>query len=468
MGSRMRKAKIVCTLGPASDSAEVIEGMIRAGMDVARLNFSHGSPEDHRRRVRLVRQLARKLARPVAILQDIQGPKIRLGLFEGGQLLVKDGEQVVVTTRAVLGGFGVIPTPLRSLPRDVRKGDPILLDDGRVVLEVEGIKGPDIRARVRVGGLLKDHKGLNLPGAKVSVPTITQKDAADLAFGQELEVDYVALSFVRSPADLERARGLVRKGTPLVAKIEKPQAVEQLEEISAASDGVMVARGDLGVEMPLEKLPRIQKDAVRKVNAQGKLVIVATEMLESMVSNPRPTRAEVSDVANAILDGADAVMLSGETAAGKYPVQAVATMARIVEEAETSRAAGARPRFDQVRGVSAGVAAAAVAAAAQLTAPTIVTYTESGYTARLVSEFRPEAQILGLTPNAEVVRRMALYWGVQGLHVGRLHSTDAMLRQVRRICREDGYCRSGDLVVIVAGVPLNEPGNTNMMSVHRL
>ena len=466
----MRKAKIICTLGPASDTPEVIEGLIRAGMNVARLNFSHGTHDDHRRRLATIRKVSRKLGIPVAILQDVQGPKIRLGRFEGGQITIKQGQQVTVTTRAVLGQGNVIPTPVRSLPKDVSRGDVILLDDGRVRLRVLKVAGRDVSAKVEVGGVLKDHKGLNLPGAAISVPTITEKDAEDLAFGQEVGVDYVALSFVRSADDIREAREHVSKlKTPLIAKIEKPQAVANLEAIAAVADGVMIARGDLGLEMPLEQLPGIQKRAVAEVNRMGGLVIVATEMLESMVSNARPTRAEVSDVANAILDGADAVMLSGETAAGKYPIEAAATMARIVEEAERGVGSSLRPTImDRPDDLSSGVAAAAVAAAGQLGIETIVTYTERGHTARLISEFRPKAQIIGLTPNPDTVNRMALYWGVKGLQVGRLQSTDAMLKQVRRLCKEEGLCKVGMPVVLVAGVPLNEPGRTNMMSVHHI
>jgi pyruvate kinase len=439
-------------------------------MNVARLNFSHGTHDDHRRRVNTIRKASRRLGIPVAILQDVQGPKIRLGKFEGGQIVVKEGQTVTVTTRPVLGQGTVIPTPIRSLPKDVERGHAILLDDGRVRLRVLRVSGRDVIAKVEVGGVLKDHKGLNLPGAAISVPTITEKDAKDLAFGQEVGVDYVALSFVRSADDIKLARTHVAKrNTPLIAKIEKPQAVENLEAIAAVADGVMIARGDLGVEMPLEQLPGIQKRAVAEVNRMGGLVIVATEMLESMVGNPRPTRAEVSDVANAILDGADAVMLSGETAAGRYPIDAAATMARIVEETERGVISGLRPSLiDRKNDLSTGVAAAAVAAAEQLGIDTIITYTERGHTARLVSEFRPQAQIIGLTPNPDTVNRMALYWGVRGLHVGRLQSTDAMLKQVRRLCREEELCKVGSPVVIVAGVPLNEPGNTNMLSVHRI
>lgn len=466
----MRKAKIICTLGPASDTPEVIEGLIRAGMNVARLNFSHGTHDDHRRRVNTIRRVSKRLGVPVAILQDIQGPKIRLGHFAGGSLAVRTGQSVTVTTRNVLGEGSLIPTPVKSLPRDVARGDAILLDDGRVRLRVQRVNGRDVTCRVEVGGLLKDHKGLNLPGAAVSVPTITEKDAEDLAFGQELGVDYVALSFVRTAQDIQEARAHVaRRKTPLIAKIEKPQAVENLEAIAAVADGIMVARGDLGVEMPLEQLPGIQKRAVREVNRMGGLVIVATEMLESMVGNARPTRAEVSDVANAILDGADAVMLSGETAAGKYPMDAAATMARIVEETERHLVhAPGLSLFERSEDLGTGVAAAAVAAAQQLGIDTIIAYTESGHTARLISEFRPNARILGLTPSADAVNRMALYWGVQGLRVSRVSSTDTMLKQVRRLCREEGLLKPGTPVVVVAGVPLNIPGNTNLMSIHRI
>ncbi len=465
----MRKAKIICTLGPASDSKEVIEGLVQAGMNVARLNFSHGTHEEHRQRVQRIRAVSKKLGVPVAILQDVQGPKVRLGRFEGGQLMVTAGDTVTVTTRAVMGQGRVIPTPVRTLPRDVAKGHEVLLDDGRVRLRVLKVSGQDVKCRVEVGGLLKDHKGLNLPGTAMSVPTLTEKDKVDLAFGQEVGVDYVALSFVRSAQDVRQARALVAKlKTPIISKIEKPQAVENLEAIAAESDGVMVARGDLGVEMPLEQLPAIQKRAVREVNRLGGIVIVATEMLESMVLNARPTRAEVSDVANAIIDGADAVMLSGETAAGRYPVDAVATMARIVEETERSTLIPlAHSPFERSEDLGTGVAAAAVAASRQLNIGTIIAYTESGHSARLISEFRPDARIIGLTPNADTVNRMGLYWGVTGHHVKRITSTEAMLKQVRRLSQELRFCKPGEPFILVAGVPLNVPGNTNLMSIHR-
>jgi pyruvate kinase len=468
----MRRARIICTLGPSTDSPSVLEGMIRAGMDVARFNFSHGTWDDHRRRFDLLQKLAKRQRRAVAVMQDVQGPKIRLGLFEAGQMPVRAGQTVTITTRDVVGQAGVIPTPVQSLPKDVRKGDPVLLDDGRVRLEVLRVRGSEVTARVLVGGILRDRKGLNLPGTAVSVPSVTEKDEEDLAFGQRLGVDYVALSFVRSAADVERARPLVSKlKTPLIAKIEKPQAVENLAEIARVSDGVMVARGDLGVELPLEKLPAIQKQAVSLVNHMGGLVIVATEMLESMILSARPTRAEVTDVANAVLDGADAVMLSGETAAGQFPVQAVTTMCRIVEEIEVGGIPAVphlHPPIEQRVEISSGVAAAAVAAAHQLGCELIATYTESGYTARLISELRPRARIVALTPHLETVRRMALYWGVEPMLVPRLTSTDAMVSQVKRLCAQRSLCRTGAPAVIVAGVPLNVPGNTNLMTIHRI
>jgi pyruvate kinase len=461
----MRKAKIICTLGPSSDSPKVIEGLIRGGMDVARLNFSHGTPRDHQKRLQSVRRAAKDLRRPVAVLQDIQGPKFRVGRFADGRIAVRDGQQVMITTRKIIGSSAAIPTPNRSIPKDVKPGEIILLNDGRVSLEVMRVSGPDVTCRVLSGGIVEDHKGINLPHTRVSVPSLTTKDKADLAFGQRVGVDWVALSFVRTANDVRRARTHVaRLNTPLIAKIEKPEAVANLEEIAAVADGVMIARGDLGVEMNLERLPLIQKQAVRLVNRMGGISIVATEMLESMIANSRPTRAEVSDVANAVLDGTDAVMLSAETAVGKFPIQSVETMARIVVETE-KRGAHSPPPLEESREISTGVAAAAVAAAAQLRIGLLIAYTESGYTARLISQFRPRAKVLALTPNPEVVRRAALFWGVQGHLVARLCSTDAMLQQVRRICRERHLCPPGAPVVIVAGVPLNAPGNTNLMTV---
>jgi pyruvate kinase len=464
----MRKARIVCTIGPASSSFEVLEAMVLAGMDVARLNFSHGTHDDHRKRVELLRKVSKQTGRPIALLQDVQGPKIRLGHFEGGTTTIADGQEVVVTTRKVMGQGGLLPTPIASLTRDVHKGDPILLDDGRVRLEVLSVRGQDIRCKTIVGGVLKDNKGINLPGAAVSVPTLTRKDIDDLAFGQELGVDYVALSFVRTARDIHLARKHVAKlGTPIIAKIEKPQAVAALDSIAEASDGIMIARGDLGVEMPIEMLPGTQKDAVHSANKRGGLVIVATEMLESMINSPRPTRAEVSDVANAIYDGADAVMLSGETASGKYPVEAVQMMAKVVLEAERKNHLREHP-FARTDDISTGVAAAAADAADRLRSAAIVAFTESGQTARLISELRPHSRIIALTPHPSIVRRMNLYWGITARVAPRLTSTDAMIRSVRHLCLKQGWGKEGQTVVIVAGTPLGETGTTNLMTVRRL
>ncbi len=464
----MRRARIICTIGPSSSSPEVLEEMLIAGMDVARLNFSHGTYEEHQARVDLLRKISKKTGRPLALMQDVQGPKIRLGKFENGLCAIKTGQEVTVTTRRVLGGGDILPTPISALTRDVKKGDPILLDDGRVRLEVLSVRGKDIRCRVLVGGVLKDHKGINLPGAAVSVPTLTKKDIDDLAFGQQLGVDYVALSFVRTAKDIDRARAHVAKlKTPLIAKIEKPQAIEALDSIAAAADGVMVARGDLGVEMPLEQLPGLQKDAVKSVNERGGLVIVATEMLESMINSPRPTRAEVSDVANAIFDGADAVMLSGETAAGKYPVEAVRMMASIVLQAETRAVRHPSP-FARTDDISTGVAAAAVSAADRLSSAAVIAFTESGQTARLISELRPGSNIIALTPHEEVVRRLMLCWGITPVLAPRLTSTDEMIADVRKRCLQHGWAKPGETVVIVAGTPLAQAGNTNLMTVRRV
>ena len=462
-----RRSKIVCTLGPASDAPRVLARMVAAGMDVARLNFSHGNAADHRARADAVRREARSAGRNVAILQDLQGPKLRLGQFAQGQVTLREGEVVLLVTRpGVVGSPRLLPVPLPSLARDSRPGDPVLLDDGRVRLRVRRRRGRDVEAEVEVGGTLSDHKGVSLPASAVSVPAFTPKDRRDAALGRELGVDLVAMSFVRTGRDLEVARRHVALGTPLIAKMEKPQAIENLEAILRAADGVMVARGDLGVELPLERVPGIQKRLVREANLRGKACIVATEMLESMIQSLRPTRAEVSDVANAVLDGADAVMLSAETAVGHDPVAAVATMARIVEEAERSGPARVRPELGGLEGdVSPGLAGAAVEAARSVGAKVIVAYTESGYTARLVAAFRPPMPVLALTPNEQVVHQMALIWGVEARRTPRLRSTDAVMQRARREVRSHGLASPGERMAIVAGVPLNQPGNTNLLTV---
>jgi pyruvate kinase len=462
-----RRAKIVCTLGPASDAPGVLRRMVDAGMDVARLNFSHGTDADHRTRAQAVRRAARHSGRTVAVLQDLQGPKLRLGVFDGGRVELVAGRTVTLTARrGVVGTPQRIPVPLRSLSADCRPGDAVLLDDGRVRLRVLRRRGGEVEAGVEVGGVVSDRKGVSLPDSGVSLPSFTAKDRRDAALGRALGVDLVAMSFVRTAEDVERARRHLAPGTPVVAKIEKPQALEHLEDILLAADGVMVARGDLGVELPLERIPGIQKRLVRRSMELGRTCIVATEMLESMVRAARPTRAEVSDVANAVLDGADAVMLSAETAVGRDPVAVVGTMARIVEEAERTPPVVAHPTLAAVD-VSPGIAAAAVEAVRQVGALRIVAYTESGYTAQLVAAFRPPVPILALTPHAGVVRRLAVVWGVEGREVPRVRNTDAVIARARIEARRSGAV-PGERMVVVAGLPLNEPGNTNVMTVQRV
>ncbi len=462
------RAKIVATLGPSSSDIETLIQLIESGLRVARLNFSHGTYEDHQRRAQLVRQASRETQIPVALLQDIQGPKIRLGTFKNNTELVETDTTVTITTRAVLGTATVLPTPILSLPKDVRKGTLILLDDGKIRLSVLGVRGRDIRCQVEVGGRISSNKGLNVPGAALSVPTITAKDAADLKFGQALGVDYVALSFVRSARDLAVARRHVKRlRTPLIAKIEKPQALDCLDEIIEASDGIMVARGDLGVELPLAKVPGLQKSMIKRANSQGRLTIVATEMLESMIENSRATRAEVSDIANAILDGADALMLSAETAAGKHPVEAVRTMAAVATEAESLDSPSHFDPFRTTNKVGIGVAAAAVSAADRLNAALIVAYTESGATARFLSELRPRTPILALTPKEDTVRRAALYWGVEAQFIDTVSNFETLVKAVLALVKQQRRAKANQPVVIVAGVPLNAPGNTNTLIVER-
>ncbi len=469
----MRRAKIVCTLGPASRTPEVVGALIDAGMDVARLNFSHGDYETHLGFLRMVRGEAERRGRPVAILQDLQGPKIRVGRFAKGAVELATGAEFTITTREVAGDERVVSTTYKELPRDVKAGDTILLDDGYLQLEVLSVDGEDVKTRVVEGGILKNNKGINLPGVKVSAPALTDKDRADMAFGLRAGVDFIALSFIRDPADVREARRLTTLDDvriPILAKIEKPEAVARLDEIVEAADGIMVARGDLGVEMGAEKVPLVQKRAIEITNARGKVVITATQMLESMIENPRPTRAEVSDVANAILDGSDAVMLSGETASGKYPLQAVRTMARIIKEIETSqyyRLNLELPTIDLPVSTNA-VAHAAVVASKQMHLKVIACYSDSGGIARLISEYRPEALIVALTTNEVTYRRLALYWGVAPVMISPAATTDEMFHRVSRVVRERGLAPHGEQVVITMGVPIGSGESTNLMKIHRI
>jgi len=470
----MRRAKIVCTLGPASREPTFIGNLIDEGMDVARINFSHGDPEDHKAVIAAVRAEAEKRGRPVAVLQDLQGPKIRVGRFVTGSTELEPGADFTLTTREVPGTDTIVSTTYAGLPRDVKPGDVLLLDDGLLSLEVIENNDTDVETRVLIGGTLKNNKGINLPGVKVSAPALTEKDRRDLAIGMQVGVDFVALSFVRSPDDIDEAIALAKRPdgrrVPIVAKIEKPEAIERLEEIIDRADGIMVARGDLGVEMGAEKVPLIQKRAIELTNAKGKVVITATQMLESMITNPRPTRAEASDVANAVLDGSDALMLSGETASGKYPLLAVRTMARIIEEIEDS--ARFKTRFDAATldfATSANaIAKAAVVAARQMDAKAIACVTESGGVARLVSEYRPEARLVAFSSQDIVVRRLALYWGVEPIKAPQTPSFDGLLVDIERRLVDGKFVKAGDLVVLVVAVPIGAGHSANTLHIHKI
>jgi pyruvate kinase len=469
----VRKAKIVCTLGPASSDPERIGALIDAGMDTARLNMSHGTHEAHARVAATVRAEAERRGRAVALLCDLQGPKIRVGTFAGGQVLLCAGQDFVITTRTIEGCQHEVSTDLKELPHDVAPGDTILLNDGLIRTEVVAVAGEDVHTRVVVGGVLKDHKGLALPGVKVTTPSLSEKDLDDLRFAMELGVDFVALSFVRTPEDVLGCRALAqREGAPvpIIAKIESTEGVANLERIIEVAEGIMVARGDLGIELGPEKVPLVQKQAIEAANHKGRLVITATEMLESMITNPRPTRAEASDVANAVLDGTDALMLSAETAAGKYPVESVRAMSAIVEEIERSPRYRAHvdPTSLSLHVSTDAVARAAVVAAREIEAVAIACFSETGNTARLLSEYRPEAPIYALTPRETTYRRLALEWGVVPRRVALRTSIDAMIAAAEQELRGAGLGRAGDWIVITMAMPSGPGGATNVLKLHRL
>ena len=467
----MRRAKIVCTLGPATDTVERCRALVEAGMDVARLNFSHGEHSDHGRRFHEVRQAATAAGRNVAVLADLQGPKIRLGRFADGPVQWLAGERVRITVEDVPGDHDRVSTTYKELADDVRPGDRLLVDDGNVALvAVEIENGTDVVCDVLEGGTVSNNKGLSLPGVAVSVPAMSEKDAEDLEFALRLGVDFVALSFVRAPEDVKLVHRImddVGIRRPVIAKIEKPEAVDRLEEIALAFDGVMVARGDLGVEMPLEMVPVVQKRCVQICRDNAKPVIVATQMLESMITHSRPTRAEASDVANAVIDGADAVMLSGETSVGKYPVQAVATMSRIITSVEAS-GTGVRGLMHNPRTSSGALVKAARDIGDALGAVALVAFTQTGDTAKRLSRLQPTQRILVFTPVEQVQRQMALIWGAEAQLVWTVKTTDEMVRQVDTALINRSVCRPGDLVIIVAGTPPATPGATNTIRVHHI
>ncbi|MBI3473188.1 MAG: pyruvate kinase [Candidatus Solibacter usitatus] len=467
----MPNTKIVATLGPASDSPEALRRLLAAGANVIRLNASHGTQVQHAARIRVIRDAAASCGAHAAILLDLQGPKIRLGKFEGGACHLETGASFTITVEPVLGSAERASTSYIEFARDVKPGNRVLLADGNVELRALSSDGASVRFEVVSGGDIGDHKGINLPGVEVSSPSMTGKDLDDLRFGLENGVDLVALSFVRTAADVRYLREhLEGRAVPIVAKIEKPQAWENIDAILDEADGVMVARGDLGVEMALEKVPFIQKSIIRRARRRSKFVITATQMLESMVENATPTRAEVSDVANAIYDGTDAVMLSAETSVGKHAVEAVQFMARIAAEAERSLRASPfqephgnpNPTFAEI------VADAAYHAARSAGAAAIVVFTTSGSTARLISRFRPPDRIYAVTPSEAVARRLSIQYGVEPILAPQVENTDEMLAQSDRLLLERGYLKAGDSIVFVAGQPVGRPGTTNLMKLHRI
>ena len=467
----MRRAKIVCTLGPATESSEQVQALVDAGMDVARINRSHGSAEEAEVLIGRVRAAAEASGRPVAVLVDLQGPKIRLGTFVGDQKVKLDkGDEFTITIDDVLGTVKRVSTTFKGLPGDCKPGDRLLIDDGNVAVRVTAVTDTDVITKVEVPGYVSNHKGLNLPGVAVSVPALSEKDREDLRWAlTRADADMIALSFVRSASDIDDVHAIMDEvgvRLPVIAKIEKPQAVDKLFEIVSAFDGIMVARGDLGVEMPLEAVPLVQKRAIELARRQAKPVVVATQVLESMIQNPRPTRAEASDCANAILDGADAVMLSGETSVGAYPIEAVRTMASIIENVEEhggERIPGLGS-YPQTRGGALTRAAAEMGEHLDVTY--LVTFTQSGDTARRLSRLRSPLPLLAFTPLHETRNQLAVSWGVQCYEVPEVEHTDEMVAQVDEILQDKHLAQPGDTVVIVAGMPPGTPGSTNSIRVH--
>ncbi len=468
----MRRAKIVCTIGPATDSPEQLQALVDAGMDVARINRSHGKAEEHEAVISRVRKASATSGRAVAVLVDLQGPKIRLETFQDGPQELKAGDTFTITIRDVPGTKELVGTTFKGLPGDCAPGDRLLIDDGNVAVRVVEVSDTDVVTRVEVPGVVSDHKGLNLPGVAVSVPALSEKDKEDLRWAIQMDADIIALSFVRSAHDIDDVHEIMDemgKRIPVIAKIEKPQAVEALEEIVEAFDGIMVARGDLGVEMPLEAVPLVQKRAIELARIAAKPVIVATQVMDSMIKNPRPTRAEASDCANAILDGADAVMLSGETSVGAYPIETVRTMAAIIESTEENggeRIASIPGYFASDR---AGVICdAAARIAAHMDARYLVTFTQSGTSARLLSRMRRPIPMLAFTPLETTRRRLALSWGIQTYRVPEVQHTDDMVWQLDQVVQSSRLADIGEQLVIVAGMPPGIPGSSNMLRIHEV
>jgi pyruvate kinase len=465
------KSKIVATVGPASNNKEMLRALAKEGVDVFRLNFSHGNHEDHLKVIHLVREINQELGLHIALLQDLQGPKIRVNEVKPGTE-IKAGESITITTRELLGNHEIVSTSYENLPRDVKVGDMILIDDGKIELKVSEVRDIDVICKVVYGGSLKSRKGINLPFSKVSAPSLTEKDMADLEFGLKHKVDWVALSFVRKAKDIESLRAIIdshNSTTRIIAKIEKPEALENIDAIIAATDAVMVARGDLGVEIWMEEVPMVQKMLVEKCNKAAKPVIVATQMMESMIENPRPTRAETNDVANAVMDGADALMLSAETAAGKYPIEVIRSMVRTINSVE--RQANIFYKFQEVDPKSPNyfndsLILTACKLAKDVNAKAIVGMTQLGYAAYKAASHRPNANIFAFTSNDSILNTMNLVWATKAYHYDKASSTDDTIADVEKILKRDGHVKSGDIFIILASMPIQERGRSNMIKVH--
>lgn len=469
----MRKTKIICTLGPAVDNEEVLKKLMLKGMDVARINFSHGTHEEHKKRVDMFKKVRAEVGRPIPLLLDTKGPEIRTGRFESGEIELKQGDCFVLYNSDMVGNSKGATITYKELYKDVRKGSSILINDGLVELEVDEIKGKDIYCTVLNGGVIGNNKGINVPGAEIHLPSLTEQDVEDIKFGIENEFDFIAASFVRKASDVIEIKKVLEKhgghGIKVIAKIENREGIQNCDEIIKVSDGIMVARGDLGVEIPVEEVPVVQKMLIEKCYRAGKPVITATQMLDSMIRNPRPTRAEASDVANAIYDGTSAIMLSGETAAGKYPVESLEMMAKIAEKAENSMDYWKRfssMQYDMVTSVTNAISHATCTTALDLKASAIITVTQSGHTARMISRFRPACPIIATTVDPRVHRQLSLSWGVLPYLVSEASTTDEMFDAGVDKALESGLVRNGDLVVITAGVPIGVSGTTNILKVH--
>ncbi|ACL69083.1 pyruvate kinase [Halothermothrix orenii] len=468
----MRKTKIVCTIGPVSESKEMLKKLAEAGMNVARLNFSHGDHEEHGNRIDTIRKVEAELGKPIGIMLDTKGPEIRTGMLKDDKVELKKGEEIILTTEDIEGDENRVSVSYKGLPDDLHEGATVLIDDGLIGLEVLEIKGTEIRCKIVNGGLLGSRKGVNLPGISVNLPALTEKDESDIRFGVRKGIHFIAASFVRKAQDVIEIRKILeeegKEDILIIAKIENQEGVDNIDEIIDVADGIMVARGDLGVEIPAEQVPVIQKSIIKKCNEKAKPVITATQMLDSMIRNPRPTRAEASDVANAIFDGTDATMLSGESAAGDYPVEAVKTMARIAEETEKSlyyRDVISNRRTYRPQTVTDAISFASCETATDLGAQAIITSTESGLTARMVSRYRPLVPIVAVTPDERVQHALTVSWGVYPLTVKKSNSTDEMMDVSIKTAQENRLIKSGDLVVITAGAPVGIPGTTNLIKV---